>query len=301
MAGLRIAVLAIATVLSLASCTTGGEPLELSVDGETVWQEYAGNRDRFKPRAEAVDSLWLAAGAVEAFPYLSEAEAGEHDSLHDLAERQLNNDRFAADGHRAVAWIYYNETNFIEMANCAARAVVLSPASKINRLCLSLSMHGKGAHQQAFELASEALVLPPSANVPESDCRHYLCRAASALNSHRYEKSLADCDQALKLMPTHIYANILRGESLTGLERNREALICFQKSLKSIKSKNTAPYTLLKAETLLARAKAYLLLGQKEAAGADLETALTLCLNLTKRGGPENKTAKSTDQCWTRN
>ena len=275
MVGLRIAVLAIATVLSLASCTTGGEPLELSVDGETVSQEYAGNRDRFKPRAEAKDSLWLANGAVEAFPYLP--EAGDHDSLHDLAEKQLNNDPFAADGHRAVAWTYYNETNFIEMANCAARAVVLSPASKINRLCLSLSMYGKGAHQQAFEMASEALVLPPSTNVPESDCRPYLCRAASALNCHRYRNSLADCDQALKLMPTHIYANLLRGEALTGLERNREALICFQKSLKSIQGKNTAAYTLLKAETLLARAKASLLLGQKDAARADLETALTLC------------------------
>ena len=281
MAGLRIALLASVVVLTLTSCTTGGAPLELSVDGETVSQENSGSRDRFKPRTEAADSLWLADGAVETFPYLPETD--EHEHLHELAEKQLNADPFAADGHRAVAWIYYNETNFKEMADCAARAVVLSPASKINRLCLSLAMYGRGAHQQAFEMASQALVLPPSVNVPQNDCRLYLCRAASALNANRYQASLADADLALKISPDHIYANLLRGEALTGLERNQEALTCFRKSLNYINTKDTAPYTLLKAETLLARAKAYLLLGEKDAARADLEQTLALCRNLLQK------------------
>jgi tetratricopeptide (TPR) repeat protein len=83
----------------------------------------------------------------------------------------------------------------------------------------------------------------------------------------QFDRGLADCTSSIALHPKYPYAHLNLGTSLMGLGRFTEAVAAYTKSIELMPTR---------AETRIGRGRAFLALGDKEAAKKDFEYALMI-------------------------
>lgn len=175
-------------------------------------------------KALNIDPNCVAALAIDALTSIST----DPDHAAESAFKAIQLDPLNASGHRAAAWYYNQQKDFVAMLACAQRAVKLDPNDSENQFTLASALSSSGAYEAARQAASCAIALSPKHS------RYYLCRAHDQIDLVRFEEALKDCRRAREVNPNSVFSYYQEARAWIGIQSFDKVLPLYDEAIKHI-------------------------------------------------------------------